>query len=71
MGRVIPVTVYIYNKFSLHSKYLIIGETESKDAEYEKEILHQRNQDLLATLFGSSAVIVGKEDSKGNLPRIW
>ena len=46
----------------------MIGEKESEDAEYEREILHQRNQDLLATLFGSSAVIVGKEDSKGNLP---
>ena len=48
----------------------MIGEKESEDAEYEREILHQRNQDLLATLFGSSAVIVGKEDSKGNLPTL-
>ena len=48
----------------------MIGEKESEDAEYEREILHQRNQDLLATLFGSSAVIVGKEDSKGSLPDI-
>ena len=46
----------------------MIGENESGDTDYEREILHQRNQDLLATLFGSSAVIVGKENSKGNLP---
>ena len=43
------------------------GEKESEHADNEREILHQRNQDLLATLFGSSAVIVGKDDSKGNL----
>ena len=60
----------IYNKFALRSKYVMTGEKESEDAEYEREILHQRNQDLLATLFGSSAVIVGKDDSKGNLPDI-
>ena len=48
----------------------MIGEKESENAEYEREILHQRNQDLLATLFGSSAVIVGNEDSKGNLPKL-
>ena len=48
----------------------MIGEKESEDTDYEREILHQRNQDLLATLFGSSAVIVGKEDPKGNLPTL-